>query len=174
MVFKLQLCPSPNWKHLWMGYAELWLEQEQRSWQSLALLCGLISPTPVFGEINGCYCKQLSFFLKPFLLISYFLDLFCQLFFPLSVVPPILSLCRLIAQWYRMFRTAVSFHTQLFESGIVSRIWLLGPQLPLLMHSLVSFPVLLQGSSSCPLPFSLICLLSVQFSPLAQSWCGQL
>lgn len=150
-----------------MGYAELWLEREQRSWQSLALLFGLISPTPVFGEINGCYCKQLSFFLKHFLLISYFLDPFCQLFFTLSVVLPIPSLSRLIAQWYRMLRTAVSFHTQLFENGVVSRIWLLGPHLPLLMLSLVFLPALFQGSSSCPLPFSLICLLSMQFSLLA-------
>lgn len=71
-----------------------------------------------------------------------------------------------------MLRTAVSFHTQLFENGVISRIWLLGPHLPLLMRSLVFLPALLQGSSSCPLPFSLICLLSMQFSLLALSQCG--
>lgn len=63
-----------------------------------------------------------------------------------------------------MLRTAASFHTQLFESRVVSRILLLGPHLPLLMHSLVTFPGLLQGSSSCPSPLSLICLPSVEFS----------
>ena len=63
-----------------------------------------------------------------------------------------------------MLRTAASFHTQLFDSRVVSRILLLGPHLPLLMHCLVTFPGLLQGSSSCLSPLSLICLPSVEIS----------
>lgn len=38
-----------------------------------------------------------------------------------------------------MLRTALSFPTQLFESGVVSRIWLRGPHLTLLTHSLIHF-----------------------------------
>ena len=137
-----------------------------RLWQSLALLFGLICPTPVFGEINGCYCKQLSFFFfKPF--FCWFLTfLTCSASsLSLSLLSfPYFPLCRLIAWWYRMLRTAASFHTQLFESRVVSRILLLGPHLPLLMHSLVTSPGLLQVSSSCPSPLSLICLPSAEFS----------
>lgn len=133
LAIKLQLCLGPNWKHLeafgWMGYAKLWLEQEQRSFP---LLFGLIRPAPVFGEINGCYSKSLSFLLQTF--SADFLLSWPHLPALSLLVLPIHPLCRLIAQWYCMLKSAVSFPTQL------SRLWLCGPHMPLHLYSLLSYP----------------------------------
>ncbi len=122
-----------------------WLQQEQGSWQSLALLFGLISPTPVFGEINGLL--KAAFFHPQTFFFCWFLTFLTPSAssFPFSLLSfPILSLCRLIAHWYHMLRTAVSSPAQLFESSSQQDL----AHLPLLMYSLVFFPTLFQGSSS--------------------------